>query len=82
MEDGTAIGSAVASAANRLKDKEAKTKLIVLLSDGDSNAGRITPATGRRGGQGPRHPRLRHRSRFPGGAPGPMLDAFGRKVRL
>jgi Ca-activated chloride channel family protein len=45
VEDGTAIGSALASAANRLKDKEAKTKLIVLLTDGDNNAGRVTPLT-------------------------------------
>lgn len=45
VEDGTAIGSATAAAANRLKDKDAKTKLIVLLSDGDNNAGRITPLT-------------------------------------
>lgn len=45
VEDGTAIGSAIASAANRLKDKEAKTKLIVLLTDGDNNSGRVTPLT-------------------------------------
>jgi len=45
VEDGTAIGSAIASAANRLKDKESKTKLIVLLTDGDNNAGRVTPTT-------------------------------------
>ncbi len=45
VEDGTAIGSAIASGANRLKDKEAKTKLIVLLTDGDNNAGRVTPLT-------------------------------------
>ena len=45
VEDGTAIGSATAAAANRLKDKEAKSKLIVLLSDGDNNAGRVTPLT-------------------------------------
>lgn len=45
VEDGTAIGSAIATAANRLKDKEAKTKLIVLLTDGDNNAGRVTPLT-------------------------------------
>lgn len=45
VEDGTAIGSATAAAANRLKDKEAKSKLIVLLSDGDNNAGRVTPVT-------------------------------------
>jgi Ca-activated chloride channel family protein len=45
VEDGTAIGSALASAANRLKDKPAKSKLIVLLSDGDNNAGKIQPLT-------------------------------------
>ncbi len=45
VEDGTAIGSAIAAGANRLKDKEAKTKLIVLLTDGDNNAGRVTPLT-------------------------------------
>lgn len=45
VEDGTAIGSAIAASANRLKDKEAKTKLVVLLTDGDNNAGRVTPTT-------------------------------------
>ena len=45
VEDGTAIGSAIASAANRLKDREAKSKIIVLLTDGDNNAGKITPLT-------------------------------------
>ena len=45
VEDGTAIGSALASAANRLKDKESKTKLVVLLTDGDNNKGRVSPMT-------------------------------------
>ena len=45
VEDGTAIGSAIAAAANRLKDKEAKTRLMVLITDGDNNMGRITPRT-------------------------------------
>jgi Ca-activated chloride channel family protein len=45
VEDGTAIGSATAAAANRFKDKATKTKLIVLLSDGDNNKGRVTPLT-------------------------------------
>ena len=45
VEDGTAIGSAIAAAASRLKDKASKTKLIVLLTDGDNNAGRVTPLT-------------------------------------
>ena len=45
VEDGTAIGSAIASAANRLKNRQAKSRVIVLLSDGDNNAGRINPNT-------------------------------------
>lgn len=42
---GTAIGSAIVSAANRLKSREAKSRVIVLLSDGDNNAGRVNPDT-------------------------------------
>ena len=43
VEDGTAIGSAIASAANRLKEqKESKSRIIVLLTDGDNNAGNPT----------------------------------------
>jgi Ca-activated chloride channel homolog len=45
VEDGTAIGSAMASAANRLNDKHSKSRVIVLLTDGENNAGRISPNT-------------------------------------
>jgi Ca-activated chloride channel homolog len=45
VEDGTAIGSALATAANRLRDKHAKSRVIVLLTDGDNNAGKIPPLT-------------------------------------
>jgi len=45
VEDGTAIGSAIASSANRLKDREAKSKVIVLLTDGENNSGKVPPAT-------------------------------------
>ena len=43
LPDGTAIGSALVSAINRLKKSEAESKLIVLLTDGVSNAGDIEP---------------------------------------
>lgn len=46
VEDGTAIGSALAAAAARLKKSTAKTKLIVLLTDGANNAGKVMPLTG------------------------------------
>ncbi len=45
VEDGTAIGSAIASAANRLNDKRSKSRAIVLLTDGENNAGKIPPTT-------------------------------------
>jgi Ca-activated chloride channel family protein len=43
LPDGTAIGVALASAAARLKSSEAKTKVIVLVTDGANNAGAIDP---------------------------------------
>ena len=43
--DGTAIGMAIANATNRLRDSEAKSKIMILLSDGSNNAGEIDPAT-------------------------------------
>jgi Ca-activated chloride channel family protein len=45
VEDGTAIGSALAMSENRLKDKPGKTRLIVLLTDGSNNAGKVMPLT-------------------------------------
>src|SRR5438477_9995623 len=45
VEDGTAIGSAMASAANRLNDTHSKSRAIVLLTDGENNAGKISPNT-------------------------------------
>lgn len=45
LEDGTAIGSGLATAVQRLKDSDAKSKVIILLTDGENNAGSITPKT-------------------------------------
>jgi Ca-activated chloride channel family protein len=43
IEDGTAIGSGLATSVNRLRDSKAKSKVIILLTDGMNNAGQITP---------------------------------------
>jgi Ca-activated chloride channel family protein len=43
LEDGTAIGDALATALNRLRDSEAKSRVVVLITDGDNNAGKISP---------------------------------------
>ena len=45
IEDGTAIGMGLATAVNRIKDSKAKSKVIILLTDGVNNRGEIAPAT-------------------------------------
>ena len=45
IEDGTAIGLGLANAVNRIKDSMAKSKVIILLTDGDNNRGEIAPIT-------------------------------------
>jgi len=45
IEDGTAIGMGVANAVSRLKDSKAKSKVIILLTDGSNNRGDISPST-------------------------------------
>jgi Ca-activated chloride channel homolog len=43
LEDGTAIGDALAVSLNRLRDSDAKSRVVVLITDGDNNAGKISP---------------------------------------
>ncbi len=45
IEDGTAIGNGLATAINRLRESEAKSKVIILLTDGVNNRGEIAPIT-------------------------------------
>ncbi|MEM0541583.1 VWA domain-containing protein [Flavobacterium sp. j3] len=45
IQDGTGIGMGLATAVNRLKDSKAKSKIIILLTDGENNAGFIEPET-------------------------------------
>ncbi|MDP2911487.1 MAG: VWA domain-containing protein [Candidatus Omnitrophota bacterium] len=45
IEDGTAIGTAITNAVNRLRDSNVKSKIIILLTDGVNNAGKIDPLT-------------------------------------
>ena len=45
IEDGTAIGNGLATAINRLKESDAESKVIVLLTDGVNNSGQIAPLT-------------------------------------
>lgn len=44
-KDGTAIGLAIASATNRMREVKSKTKIMILISDGENNAGQLDPIT-------------------------------------
>jgi Ca-activated chloride channel family protein len=48
LDDGTAIGVALATACNRLRSSEAKSRVVVLLTDGQNNAGMVDPTTAAR----------------------------------
>ncbi len=43
FEDGTAIGSAIGTAVNRLRQQQAKSRIVILLTDGISNSGKVPP---------------------------------------
>lgn len=45
IEDGTAVGMGLANAVSHLKDSKAKSKVVILLTDGSNNAGEISPLT-------------------------------------
>jgi len=45
VEDGTAIGSAIVSSVDHLRDSEAKSKIVILLTDGVNTSGSINPLT-------------------------------------
>ena len=45
MQDGTAIGLGLANSVSRLKDSKAKSKVVILLTDGSNNVGSISPMT-------------------------------------
>ena len=79
IEDGTAIGSAISAGLNRLRDLDSESRIIILMTDGQNNAGTVAPLTAAEAaelldvkvytiGVGTR-----------GVAPMPYTDVFGRK---
>lgn len=80
VEDGTAIGSAVASSANHLSDKEAKSRLMILLTDGMNNAGKAAPLTAAEAAKALGIKCYTIGAGTRGEAPIPVEDAFGRRV--
>lgn len=80
IEDGTAIGSGLAASVNRLRDLKSKSKIVILMTDGQNNSGKIPPLTAAEAAQS-----LAIKVYTIGvGARGlgrmPMIDPFGRKV--
>lgn len=84
IEDGTAIGSGLASSLNRLKDIPTnvgtKSKIIILLTDGRNNAGKISPITASEAAKALRIKVYTIGVGTKGLAPYPMKDFFGNTV--
>ncbi|MCF8464274.1 MAG: VWA domain-containing protein [Flavobacteriales bacterium] len=80
LEDGTAIGMGLATSVKRLKDSEAISKVVILLTDGDNNSGSIAPMTAAEIAKefGVRVYTIGVGTR--GMAPMPFTDPFGRTV--
>ena len=80
IEDGTAIGMGLATAVNRIKESKAKSKVIILLTDGVNNRGDVGPVTAAElaTGYGIRVYTIGVGSK--GTAPIPVQDMFGRTV--
>ena len=80
IEDGTAIGSALATAAARLEHSDAKSKVIILLTDGQNNAGKISPLTAADAVKALGIKVYTIGVGTKGLAPYPQIDVFGNKV--
>ncbi len=79
IEDGTAIGSAIASSVNRLRDREAKSRIVILLTDGMNNAGKVAPLTAAEAAETLKIKVYTIGTGTRGVAPMPVTDQFGRK---
>ncbi len=79
IEDGTAIGSAIGSGTNRLQNREAKSRILILLTDGMNNSGTVPPLVAAEAAQtlGIKVYTIGAGTR--GEAPAPIRDRFGRK---
>lgn len=80
MEDGTAVGSAIASGLSRLEKSEATSKVIILLTDGMNNAGKIDPLTAAQAARSLGIKIYTIGAGSKGQVPFPATDFFGRKV--
>src|SRR6266850_6308187 len=79
IEDGTAIGSGLTTAINRLRDLKSKSKIVILMTDGQNNAGKVPPLTAAEAAQTLKVKVYTIGVGTRGMAPIPYIDAFGRK---
>jgi Ca-activated chloride channel family protein len=80
VEDGTAIGSAIASSATHLSENDAKSRLMILLTDGMNNAGKAAPLTAAEAAKALGIKCYTIGAGTRGEAPIPVEDVFGRRV--
>ncbi len=79
IDDGTAIGLGLANAANMLKDSDAKSKVVILLTDGVNNSGEIDPLTAAEAAEALGIKVYTIGMGRPGQVPVPVVDSFGRE---
>lgn len=79
IQDGTAIGLGLANAANMLKDSEAQSKVVILLTDGVNNSGQIDPLTAANAAAALGVKIYTIGAAREGQVPVPMQDIFGRE---
>lgn len=80
IEDATAVGSAIASSVNRLKNSKTKSKIIILLTDGVNNAGNISPLVAAEAAKALKIKVYTIAVGTKGLSPYPMKDYYGRTV--
>ncbi len=78
VEDGTAIGSGIANSISHLRDSSAKSRIIILLTDGVNNAGAVNPLTAAEAAKALGIKIYTIGVGVRGDAPVPVQDAFGR----
>jgi len=79
VEDGTAIGSGIAASVNRLRDQPAKSKIVILLTDGVNNAGKVAPEAAADAARAMGIKVYTIGAGVKGEAPMPMKDQFGNR---
>jgi len=80
LDDGTAVGSAISSSLSRLEKSTAKSRVVILLTDGINNTGKIDPLTAARAAQALGIKIYTIGAGTTGYAPFPAVDFWGRKV--